>query len=253
METTSASKGVTAGVNSRFYDLCFRLGSYLKRHGLRRTVTQAATVARRGLLQSRKCLFCCDLRSVGASALLSSQSVERIEGAEQLGEQDWQRIGIAWNLELARRDFPERFERGATMWMVRVGGQFAGYAWTLAGDTMSPYYYPLGNGDVHLFDVFVFPAYRGRQASVYLINEILRELAAAGQARAFVETSEWNHPMLHSLYKTDFRLYAVARKLTLFGRTFVEWGNRGEIRRFSSRGEKERRINPRRGSRVVAR
>lgn len=231
METSPLSKTRAAPVNSPFRDLCLRLVGYLRRNGLHRTLTQGATVARRGLFQSRKCLFHCDLRFVSAGAPYGAQSVERIERPEQLSEQDWQQIGIAWNIDLARRDFPIRFERGATMWRVRLDGQFAGYCWTLAGDTMSPYYHPLGKGDVHLFDVFIFPPYRGRQASVYLINEILRELAAAGQARAFIDTSEWNHPMLNSLRKTDFRPYAVARKFTLFGRTFVEWGNRRQTSR----------------------
>lgn len=226
MKPTPTSKAKVAAVNSSFNDLCVRLVGYLRRNGLHRTVTQAATLARRELFQSWKCLFYCDLRCISASALPKSLSVERIERPEQLGEQDWQRIGIAWNPQLVRRDFADRFESGAIMWMARLDMHFAGYGWTLAGDTIWPYFHPLGNGDVHLFDFFIFPPYRGGRASAHLINEILRELAAAGQARAFIATSEWNHPMLNSLRQTDFRPYAVARKFTLFGHTFVDWGNR---------------------------
>ena len=110
------------------------------------------------------------------------------------------------------------------MWAVRSQGKFAGYGWTLPGGTMEPHYYLLGKEDVHFFDFMIFPEYRGRHINSSLVNYILCQLAAEGKARAYIETSEWNHSEIRSLCRTSFLRTGIARKAALLGRVFVLWG-----------------------------
>jgi len=149
--------------------------------------------------------------------------VDRKQSQEEIDEQDLQRIVNFWNPRLARRNLAERFKAGATLWLIRSDGQLAGYGWTLTGRTMRPYFFPLGTNDVHLFDFLVFPEFRGRRINPSLVTYILDRLSQEGRDRAFIEVGEWNQRELTSLSKTAFHFLGVARKMSLFKWTIVDW------------------------------
>jgi GNAT superfamily N-acetyltransferase len=151
-------------------------------------------------------------------------AVARVTSEEEIDREDWQKIANFWNPVLSRRNFSERFGEGATVWLIRSEGKLAGYGWTLAGRPIKPHFVPFGSNDVHLFDFLVFPEYRGKGINPLLVTYILDQLAADSKTRAYIEVAEWNHSQLTSLSKTGFQLLGVARKVTLFGRTYVEWG-----------------------------
>ena len=74
-----------------------------------------------------------------------------------------------------------------------------------------------------------------------LLNHILRNLAAEGGGRAFIEAAEWNEAQLSSLRKTPFRCLGKVRKLTLFGHSFVRWADRKsaeKVLKFTERKDK---------------
>jgi ribosomal protein S18 acetylase RimI-like enzyme len=150
--------------------------------------------------------------------------VERKQSQEEIGQEDLQRILNFWNPRLARRSLTERFNEGATLWLIRSEGQLAGYGWTLTGRTMRPHYVPLGANDVHLFDFLVYPEYRGRRINPSLVTHILDQLSREGRSRAYIEVAEWNHAELTSLRRTAFQFFGVARKMSLSKWTIVEWG-----------------------------
>jgi ribosomal protein S18 acetylase RimI-like enzyme len=205
-------------------DWFLRLSGYIKRHGFRRTLGQTASVIFRGVLENRKILYYCDVRTRSVARLADDLIVERRESQEDIAERDWDQIATVMNVKLARRNYAKRFSAGASMWLVRSQGNFAGYGWTLPGGTIEPHYYLLGKEDVHLFDFMIFPEYRGRHINSSLVNYILCQLAAEGKSRAFIETSEWNHSEIRSLCRTSFLRMGMARKLVLLGRVFVLWG-----------------------------
>jgi len=171
-------------------------------------------------------LFYLDLQDEGfcaATKLPDHLEVERKASLDGIGAQEWRQISEFWNPDLCRRNFSERFQEGASLWLIRAEGKLAGYGWTMTGRTIVPYYYPLEGNYAHLFDFLVFPEFRGRNINPLLVGHILNELAAEGRSRAYIEVREWNRRQLNSLAKTRFRRLGVARKATLFGRTFVEW------------------------------
>lgn len=208
-----------------------RFTVYLKRNGLRATASRVSLAARRALLSNRAALFYCDLstQSLRATELPSFLKVERCTKQADLSPQDLQEITSFWNPALAQRNLKERFGLGASLWLIKVEDQLAGYGWTLQGRTVEPHYFRLGPGDVHLFDFHVFPQYRGRGLNPLLVNHILRNLAAETSGRVFIEAAEWNQSQLSSLKKTPFRYLGLASKATILGRTFVCWRRDGAL------------------------
>lgn len=202
-----------------------RLTAYYSRHGFMATIRRATLALRRGLFSSRMAVFYCGLATQSAAPvnIPNSVRVERLTSYTDLSQQDLQDMISFWNPKLAHRNIRERFEKGASLWLIRSGDKLAGYGWTLQGSTIEPYYFPLAPEDVHLFDFHVFPQYRGRGLNAQLVTQILHNLATNCDRRAFIEAAEWNQAQLTSLQKTPFRSLGLARSFTIFDHTFVSW------------------------------
>jgi ribosomal protein S18 acetylase RimI-like enzyme len=202
-----------------------RFTAYCKRNGLRATVQRLGLATKRTLFSSRMVLFYCDLSTLSSPAteMPASLKVERHTSQTEISPHELQEITSFWDPELARRRIKERFELGASLWIIKSEDNLAGYGWTLQGRTVEPHYFRLAPDDVHLFDFHVFPQYRGRGLNPLLVRYILRSLAAECQGRAFIEAAEWNQAQLASLRRTPFRHLEAARKFTLFRRTVVFW------------------------------
>src|SRR5208283_5226096 len=127
-----------------------RLGDYYTRHGFGETIRRAGLAARRALFSSRSVLFYCDLATQVAppADLPSFLKVERKKSAAELSPEDLQAMTSFWNPKLAHRNIKERFDVGASLWLIRFEGKLVGYGWTLRGRTIEPHYFPLGHDDV---------------------------------------------------------------------------------------------------------
>jgi ribosomal protein S18 acetylase RimI-like enzyme len=202
-----------------------RFADYWKRNGLRATVRRLGLATTRALFSNRMVLFYCDLSALSSppADMPSSVKVKRHTNQTNLSPQDLQEITSFWNPELARRKIKERFDLGASLWLIKFEGNLAGYGWTLQGRTVEPHYFPLGKDDVQFLDFHVFPKYRGRALDWFLMTHALHTLAAEGRARAYGEAAEWNRASLASFGMTPFRPLGWARKYTVLGRTIVSW------------------------------
>jgi hypothetical protein len=202
-----------------------RLIAYYSRHGLLATLRRGKLAARRALFANRQVVFYCDLtkQMQVVAELPSSLHVERLTNYTQLNAEDLKELTSFWNPKQAHRNIQDRFERGAMLWMIRSGDKLAGYGWTVLGHTIAPYFFPVGENDVQLFDFYAFPKFRGRAIHLLLIAYILQTMAAEGRTRAFGDTAEWNDAQLASFTMTPFRRLGFARFMTIFGHNFVTW------------------------------
>lgn len=202
-----------------------RLTDYYTRHGFGATIRRAGLAIKRALFSSRMVLFYCDLGQLTPVPvnLPNPLSAERVSTYADLSQRDLQEMTSFWNPKMADRNIRARFEKRASLWLVKSRDKLAGYGWTLRGRTIEPYYFPLGQDDVHLFDFHVFPGYRGQGINPLLVTHILNDLAASGSGRAFIEAAEWNEAQLASLRKTPFRYLGRVKSLTILGRTLVNW------------------------------
>jgi Acetyltransferase (GNAT) family len=205
-----------------------RLRGHYSRNGFRATLRRTILAIKRLRFANRHIVFYCDLiRQVSESTSISdSATVERVRGERELNWQDLEKIVNFWNPKLARRNVTDRFGKGASLWLVKCEGQLAGFGWTIRGCTIEPQYYRLGANDIHFFDFFVFPQYRGRGMNPFLVGHVLASLAFECQGRAFIEVAEWNQAQLTSLRKTPFYCLGAASKFSLFGKTIVCWDER---------------------------
>jgi ribosomal protein S18 acetylase RimI-like enzyme len=216
---------MTMGISTSFS----RFVAYYSRNGFWETIRRAALAVRRALFSNRLIVFYCDIakQTTAPANIPNSLKVERLRSYGELSPQDLHQIINSWNPKLAHRDIIERFDQGASLWLIKSEDRLAGYSWTLQGRTMAPYYLPLGEDDVHLFDFYAFRKYRGRAIVYFLIVHILQMLAVDGATRVFGEVREWNQASLSFYTMTPFRRLGWARKLTIFGRTIVCWGKKG--------------------------
>jgi ribosomal protein S18 acetylase RimI-like enzyme len=206
-----------------------RFADYYRRKGFGATIQRAGVAVKRSLFASRSVLFYCDLAMQAGPPrdLPGFLKVERKTSSADLCNEDVQEMTSFWNPKLAHQNMKERFDLGASLWLIKSRDKLAGYGWTLQERTVEPHFFPLGQDDAHLFDFHVFPTFRGQGINPSLVTHILRTLAADGARRAFIEAAEWNQPQLSSLKKTPFRRLGVARKLTILGRTIVWYSNNG--------------------------
>jgi hypothetical protein len=202
-----------------------RLTAYYTRHGFAATIRRAGLALKRALFARRMIVFYCDLGKLTSTGVKfpNSLRVERVRSSADLGPQDFQEITSFWNPKLAQRNIRERFEKGASLWLIKSGDRLAGYGWTLQGRTIASYYFLLGEEDVQLFDFYVFPKFRGRALHWLLTDHILHTLATEGRARAFADTGEWNQAQISSFKMTPFRRLGLVQSFTVLGHTFVSW------------------------------
>jgi hypothetical protein len=202
-----------------------RLSEYLKRHGLAATLKRGGVAVKRTIFASRMAVFYCDLdeKRLRQVNLPSGMNLKRLTALTQLSPQHLRDITSFWNPKLANQNIQERFEQGASLWLVESEGQLAGYGWTMRGKPIAPYYFPLGPEDVQFFDFYVFPKFRGRALHWLLTGHILRTLAVEGSSRAFADTGEWNQAQLASFKMTPFQFLGLARTFKIFGHVFTSW------------------------------
>ncbi|MGB2637096.1 MAG: GNAT family N-acetyltransferase [Candidatus Acidiferrum sp.] len=206
-----------------------RLTAYYSRHGFAATIRRAVVGTKRAFFANRMVVLYCDLTELTPrrAKLSSSLKFQRLRSEHELDHQDLQEIASLWNPKQAQRNIAERFEKGASLWLIKSAGNLAGYGWTIRGCTIAPYYFPLGPDDVQLFDFSVLPRFRGRALHWVLTFYILRALAAEGATRAFADTAEWNQAQLSSFKMTPFRRLGLVRTFKLPGKMIISWVNGG--------------------------
>jgi len=217
-------------------DLANRFVEYKRRHGLQSALKRASLSVRRLLTGNRMVLFYCDLNSWKSSAPCAGNplTVERNTGRQTVAARDLAQIVNAWNPKIMQRLITERFDRGASLWLAKSGSELAGYGWTLNGSTIEPHFFPLEPDDVHLFDFFVFPEFRGQRVNRTLVLKILEVLAGERKSRAYIEVAEWNMSQLNSMSRMPFQKLGRARKFRAFGRTFTAWSEGVPLRQHSA-------------------
>jgi len=208
-----------------------RFSDFYKRHGLLASLSRTWQGLKRTVHLNRMLVFYCDLAKLpaGPKSVPTTLKVERLIDYSALGKHDLEVLTSFWHPKQAHRNIKERFEKRASLWLIKWDQQIAGYCWTIQGRTIAPYYFPLGRDDVQVFDWFVFPKFRGRGVHWFLVSHILQTLASEGMSRAFGDVAAWNQASLASYKMTAFRRLGWVRSFTLFGITVVSWAGNGTL------------------------
>ena len=202
-----------------------RTAKYVRRHGLKPTVQRTWREARNQLRYNRDVLFCRDLLQGGFDGhpIPAGCRVERYDKKTGVSKRLLKRIGEEYSEELLQEYVQNRLDKGASLWCLGDEKDDMTYTWALTGRTMKPYYFPLVDEDLHLFDGFTFPPFRGRGLNAVLLDHVLKHYRDEGSLRAYLETHEWNTSVMKLVPKNGFVRIGLARKKLRRGRCKVTW------------------------------
>lgn len=119
---------------------------------------------------------------------------------------------------------PERFNKGAELWLYKVDGKLAGYCWTIVKNHREPTYFPLTDTDVHFIGTEIFPDFRGGTLFRLFDEGTKINLKKEGCKRYYSETFLSNeHAVRAILKKTSARKIGIATRFSIFGKDVVIW------------------------------
>jgi ribosomal protein S18 acetylase RimI-like enzyme len=202
-----------------------RLARYYRLHGLLATWKKALLSARRMFVYRKMVIFHCNLSHLGDESPSLSQglTVVRRKSQADLSQEETDSILNYWVKDLKQAQIKERFERGATLWMVKSESLTIGFGWSIIGTHMGPHFFPVAENDAYLFDYEIFPDFRNRGINALLVNHVLTSLGREGAQRAYIDAHSWNEAEIRSLGRTHFKKLGEAAEFRIFGRTVVIW------------------------------
>jgi hypothetical protein len=198
---------------------------YIKSEGMTATIRRALVLLRRTWVDNKLCVYSVDLPEATCDGPKISPQIEaeRKTDVAQISVGDMSRLLGNFGRDARKKQIEDRLRKGSTLWLAKCDGIIAGFGWSIQAKTIEPYLFPLAANDVHLFDYFVFPEFRGRGINVSLVKLILASLKKESVKRAFIETHVWNSAERRSLQKTEFRQIGLCRKLIIFKKPIVIW------------------------------
>lgn len=202
-----------------------RAWNYLRWHGLRSTIERSWREIKNKVLHDRDVLFMRDLLRGESedNPLPENCRIKRFNEESGMPDKLFDRIADQYPEELLKEYHKKRFRKGAILWCIEMDKKDVGYTWTLAGRTIKSHFFPLTKRDIHFFDSFILPSYRGRRLNSVMKEHILKHYKYAGFHRAFSETKEWNTSSMRSLAKNGFVRIGLAKRRFRRGKCEVTW------------------------------
>jgi GNAT superfamily N-acetyltransferase len=207
-----------------------RIIRYYKTNGFCNTAIHSLTMAKKVIFQNKFVLFYAELTLLKNEDFQLPEyiTIECKKSEDEISENDINILTLDRGKDIIQHELKDRFLKEAFIWLIKVRGEFVGFIWSIKKTPVQPYFFPLTDYDVHLFDNEIFPKYRGQGINPVLINYLLYDLKRRGFVRAFMETLIWNSFEIRSLAKTHFRRLASARKFHLVGRDITVWSYEGD-------------------------
>jgi len=206
-------------------NLRIRITKYYKKHGLKKAILYFFLKLSRIGCNNKYVIFGVNLRSFFYDTAINPKwfEINCKRSMLELKDDEIKQIYNARDSRMVDLQFKERFSKGAWLWLVKYNKVTAGFVWTLREQPIEPYFMPLRNDDIHLFDNEIFSQFRGQGVNSVLIDNVLLSLKNQGMARAYIETRWWNTQEISSLAKTGFKRIGVARKYRILGKTTILW------------------------------
>ena len=204
----------------------------IKKRGFFKTIGQIYYIIRRDYFQNKFIIFYTDLDEISIKefSLPGGYAIELKKKMSDISPEDLVEIIEHHSIgKIVKVNMEKRFDKGAWLWCIKYKSKLVGFLWSINKTPMEPYFFPLTEKDVHLFNNEIFVEYRGRGINTLLINCVLFNLKKKGFQRTYIETGIWNRPEQRSLSKTFFKAIAVVSKRHRFNRIITTWHKRENI------------------------
>jgi ribosomal protein S18 acetylase RimI-like enzyme len=123
---------------------------------------------------------------------------------------------LAFRPETRREDTVGRLRSGQRCFVARRDGRIVGAVWIAVQPLWLPYLgcaIDMAPGDVHAYDKFILPAYRGNGISNALRTHHLRQLQCAGHRRVVVAVLPENASSLRDILKGGYRPFCIIGRI----------------------------------------
>jgi hypothetical protein len=150
--------------------------------------------------------------------------IKRIEKIEEILNDDLHILSKNRGNDYVSRKIKQRLAlKNTYFYLYKVDDDLVGCFWTIRGSYVTPYYVPVSKNDAVLFDVEIFPEFRGQGLSLILTEYISYLLRNEGVVRIYISVANWNKASLRWVAKIKFLTYGEARKFKIFGITLTRW------------------------------
>jgi hypothetical protein len=179
-------------------------------------------------IPEKQIIWCMDLTKLNTDGLLlpDNLKLERYHSMKQVDDHDLKTL-IAFHSDLMGSAtsilIPERFNKGAVLWLLKEDCQIAGYQWTIANNHATPTYFPHTEGDVHSIGIEIMPDYRGHNLQNIFQKQMWIILKNEGFKRFLSETYLRNERAIKAFSKTGQRGIGIASRFNFFGKNVVIW------------------------------
>lgn len=210
----------------KFYYI--RFSRYFRKYGLKQSIKRMIEKSYQNIFKKNDFVFYQDLTLVNVQDTQNPQNIiiESITRENEIEKEDLNSLIEHIGEEIILTELKERFAKLAVLWMIKVDGKLAGYVWTIRKSTYKcpcPYYFPLCDNDVFLFDGSVLPQYRGRNLYPLLLKNVLCGVKRLGFIRAICDAHEWNGSVQKSFSKAGLKKIGVVRKYRFWRHDFLLW------------------------------
>lgn len=182
----------------------------------------------RRIIPQKQVIWYTDLTRLNTKGFIlpDNLKLERYDSMEKISEVDLKSL-LEFNSDLMGSAtsilIPERFQKGAVLWLLKENGQLAGYRWTIVNNHVTPTYFPHTANDVHSIGIEILPNYRGRDLQDNFQKQMWITLKNEGFHRFYSETHLWNKRAIKAFLKTGQAKVGTATRFYFLGKNIVIW------------------------------
>ena len=191
------------------------------------------------LVPHKQVIWCTDLTKAAQATCLFPDNlvVQRFYSIDEMGKEDLKMLMESHSDLMGSASsiiIPDRFNKKAVLWLLKIDGRLAGYRWTIANNHSTPTYFPHTETDVHSIDVEIFSDFRGQHILQYFKAIVEDTLRKEGFKRHYSETYLWNRHAVKAILKTGLMTMGIATRFSIFGKNIVIWHEMSDKIKFTS-------------------
>lgn len=205
-----------------------RLAGIVKADGIIAALKWFIITVYHRLIPQKQVIWCTDLTEFNAEgfSLPDNIEIQRFYSIDKVDKEDLKtliRCGTDLMGSAASKLIPERFNKGAILWLYKENRILVGYRWTIVNNHVTPTYVPHTKTDVHSIGEEIFPAFRGKNLHQLAMRYVRIISKNEGFTRYYSETYLWNKRAIKSILKSGTRPIGIATRFSIFGKNIVIW------------------------------
>lgn len=202
-----------------------RFMNYYQQRGFFKTLRRLFEEPTRAIFKNQMILVYADLNRLDDSVLALPENIiiESKSTYDEAVQPDMKRMVNYWLRDNEMDKIKKRFEKGATLWIIKLNNDVAGYVWSIRGRMAAAFPLPVTPHDAVVFNSETFEEYRGHGLYALLMNYILGHLKLQGSTRVYGFLHAWNTAVICGIKKTYFHEFSEVRRFYFAGRNITIW------------------------------